>query len=497
MSSTQETRQQLELYIRANYPLIYLQTGEEARACRLLTELALSVDVPLIYWSCTKGFVRENVRVDSSVTKPDQALDFIQRTPDSAIFVLLDFHAHLDQPVVVRKLRDTLDYIVSSTKSLFILSPKKLIPIEFAKDCVVVTLPPPDFAEIETIVDRCLKAAKDRIRVSLTTEDKELLITAFRGLSSNEIENILSLMLARDGTLNANDLGIILEEKGRLIGTSGILQFFPPKESLNEVGGLNNLKAWLQRKRLAFTQQAHNYGLDTPKGVLFVGVPGCGKSLTAKAISNLWQMPLLRLDMGALFSSYIGSTEENMRTALTTAESISPSILWIDEIEKGLAGAQAGDQADGGVARRIFATLLTWMQEKRHPVFVAATANDVSMLPPEFLRKGRFNDIFFIDLPNANERAEILSIHLAKRKRDPNQFTVGDLAAQTEGFSGADLESVVSEALETSYIEGRELNSTDLSNAAAATVPLAVTLAEKIAEVRQWAGGRARRATSA
>jgi SpoVK/Ycf46/Vps4 family AAA+-type ATPase len=226
-----------------------------------------------------------------------------------------------------------------------------------------------------------------------------------------------------------------------------------------------------------------------------VGVPGCGKSLTAKAVSSLWQMPLLRLDIGQLFSSFIGNTEENMRKAIATAESIAPCILWVDEIEKGLAGVQGSDTADGGVSRRIFATLLTWMQEKQHPVFLVATANDVSVLPPEFLRKGRFDDIFFIDLPNADERTEILAIHLRKRRRDPAQFDLAPLAQRTEGFVGADLESVVIEALETAFLQARDLTQSDLDSAAAACVPLAATMSEKIAAIRQWAQGRARPAT--
>jgi hypothetical protein len=491
-----EVRQELETYVRAKYPLIYLLTHEEERAQELIVELARRMKVSLYFWSCTKGFVSEKVTQEGGdLTKPEVALDYIQRSPDNGFFVLIDFHAYLDEPKIIRKLRDTIDVVTSSGKSLFILSPKKVVPTECDKEFVIVELPTPDVAEIHQIVDRSLRVLKGRVKVELLPHESAQLIDAFRGLPSNEIENVLSRMVVRDGKLNAQDLRDVVCEKGRLIAASGILQFYPPKEGFDMVGGLGQLKAWLQRKKLAFTQQAREFGLDMPKGVLLVGVPGCGKSLTAKAVSTIWQMPLLRLDIGQLFSSYIGSTEENMRKAIHTAESIAPCVLWIDEIEKGLAGVQGSDTADGGVSRRIFATLLTWMQEKRHPVFVVATANDVSTLPPEFLRKGRFDDIFYIDLPNPDERFEILSIHLTKRKRDPRRFDIATLAVQTEGFSGADLESIVSEALETAFLAGRNLEQTDLDAVAATCVPLAATMAEKIAQVRSWAQGRARRAT--
>jgi len=491
----EQVSRDLETYVRAKYPLIYLRTHEEARAQELLSGLAKRMGAPLFFWSCTKGIVKDRVVKEADFLKPDAALDYIQQCPEKGFFVLVDFHAYLDEPRIVRKLRDTIHTVSSSAKSLFILSPKKIVPPEFDKDFIVVELPTPDTDEIEKILVASLKAVHGRIKVELNEEGRQQLIQSFRGLSFTEIENVLSRMMVRDGKLDAGDLSDILHEKGRLIAASGLLQFFPPRESMNVVGGLGQLKAWLQRKKQAFSQQARDFGLDTPKGVLLVGVPGCGKSLTAKAVSSLWQMPLLRLDIGQLFSSYIGSSEENMRKAISTVESIAPCVLWVDEIEKGLSGMQGNDTADGGVSRRIFATLLTWMQEKLEPVFFVATANDVSNLPPEFLRKGRFDDIFFIDLPNASERFEILTIHVNKRRRDPQHYDLTSLASKTDGFSGADLESVVMEALETAFLEGRDLAQSDLESVASACVPLAATMSEKIAEVRQWAEGRARRAT--
>jgi hypothetical protein len=490
-----DVSREVEMYVRAKYPLIYLLTHEEARAQDLLTKAASRMSTSLFFWSCTKGLVSDRVVRDPDLLKPDAALDYIQRSKENGMYVLIDFHSYLDDARIVRRLRDTIDVVSSTNKSLFILSPKKLIPVECEKKFVLVELPTPDVEEIRTIVDRSLRAVKGRVKVELTEVEQQQLVEAFRGLPSIEIENVLSLMMVRDGRLNAKDLHDVVCQKGRIISASGLLQFFPPREGMDTVGGLGQLKAWIQRKNQGFSQRAREFGLDMPKGVLLVGVPGCGKSLTAKAVSSFWQMPLLRLDIGQLFSSYIGNTEENMRKAIATAESIAPCILWVDEIEKGLAGIQGSDAADGGVSRRIFATLLTWMQEKQQPVFLVATANDVSTLPPEFLRKGRFDDIFFVDLPNGDERTEILGIHLRKRRRDPMAFDLCSLGQRTEGFSGADLESVVVEGMETAFLEGRDLAQSDLDTAAAACVPLAATMAEKIAEIRQWAQGRARPAT--
>jgi hypothetical protein len=496
-----EFSRDLETYIRAKYPLLYIVSHEEERAEELMIQVARRLDSSLFCWSCTKGWVESSAGMgkiikNPDVVKPMDALEFIQRSPDKGLYVLLDFHPYLTEPAVIRKLRDTIDVACSTAKSLFILSPRRVIPPECEKEFIVLDLPTPDVFEIEEILERSLKALKGRIQVDLTLEERQQLVDAFRGLPSMEIENVISRMVVRDGHLNAEDLKDVICEKGRMIAASGILQFFPPRENLQEVGGLENLKGWLHRKRVAFSQPAREFGIDMPKGVLLVGVPGCGKSLTAKAVSSAWQMPLLRLDIGQLFSMYVGSSEENMRKAIQTAESIAPCVLWIDEIEKGLSGSQDRDAGDGGVARRIFATLLTWMQDKQKPVFMVATANDVSSLPPEFLRKGRFDEIFFVDLPNEEERSAIFTIHLQKRKRDPAVFDVASLAQRTQGFSGADIEGVVAEGLETAYLEGRDVSQQDLENVAAACVPLASTMAEKIASVREWAEGRARRASS-
>ncbi|MDD2710380.1 MAG: AAA family ATPase [Verrucomicrobiae bacterium] len=491
-----QIQQDIETFVRAKYPLVYLVTHEEQRARDLLGSLAQKMEMPLYFWSCTRGLICNRLVKDPQMTKPEAILDYIQTTAEGGFFVLLDFHAYLDNPRIVRGLRDTMNVLsATSNKSIFVLSPKKTVPTECEKQFILVELPTPDVGEIRLILQRSLQAVKGRVKVELDEEGQQQLAEAFRGLPSMEIENVLSRMMVRDGRLNTQDLKDVIFEKGRIISASGLLQFFPSQESLDTVGGLDRLKTWLRRKQAGFSQRARDFGLDMPKGVLLVGVPGCGKSLTAKAVSSLWQMPLIRMDIGQLFSSFIGSSEENLRKAIQTAEAIAPCVFWVDEIEKGLAGAQGGDSSDGGLARRMFATLLTWMQEKKQPVFLVATANDVSRLPPEFLRKGRFDEIFYVDLPRLEERAEILGIHLAKRRRDPARFDLAALAARTEGFCGADLESVVMEGLDTAFWENRDLTQSDLDAAAAACVPLGATMAERITEIRQWAEGRARPAS--
>jgi SpoVK/Ycf46/Vps4 family AAA+-type ATPase len=288
---------------------------------------------------------------------------------------------------------------------------------------------------------------------------------------------------------------LVLEEKRQVIRKSGLLEYFAADARLADVGGLASLKTWLSRRRNAFGEAARTFGLPEPKGLLLLGVQGCGKSLTAKAVAASWELPLLRLDMGRIFSGLVGSSEENLRRAIRVAESVAPVVLWVDEIEKGLSGMGGSGTADAGVSARVFGALLTWLQEKTAPVFVVATANRIEALPPELLRKGRFDEIFFIDLPEAAERAEILGIHLAKRRRDPAAFQLPALAERTGGFSGAELEGLVLAALYDAFAEGTELAQRHLEAALGETLPLSVTMREEIARVRDWARTRTRPAS--
>jgi SpoVK/Ycf46/Vps4 family AAA+-type ATPase len=325
---------------------------------------------------------------------------------------------------------------------------------------------------------------------------KDKFVDAALGLTFNEAENAFARAIITDNALGPGDVERVLSEKKQIIRKSGILDYFHTEEDIGSVGGLDNLKAWLEKRALAFTRKAKDFGLPEPKGILLAGVQGCGKSLTAKAVSNLWQIPLLRFDVGRVFSGVVGSSEENMRKAIKTAESIAPVILWVDEIEKSLSGVQSSSFSDAGTSARVFGTFITWLQEKTAPVFVIATANNIDLLPPELLRKGRFDEIFFIDLPNQSERIEIFRIHLMKRKRNPGNFDLEALASASGNFSGAEIEQAVISALFDAFVDNRDLLTGDVEKSIRATVPLATTMSDKVRNLRQWAETRTVPATA-
>jgi len=336
----------------------------------------------------------------------------------------------------------------------------------------------------------------NRAQVNLTKEDAEQIIKAAQGLTLAEAENAFAKAIAADGKLDKDDIGLVLDEKRQVIRKSGLLEYYPTEERLANVGGLENLKAWLTRRTAAFGEAARKFGLPEPKGMLLLGVQGCGKSLTAKAIAATWRLPLLRLDMGRIFSGLVGSSEENLRRAIRVAEGVAPAVLWIDEIEKALSGVASSGQSDGGVTARVFGTLLTWLQEKTAPVFVVATANRIDLLPPELLRKGRFDEIFFIDLPAAPERREIFGIHVARRGRKPEAYDLGRLAELSEGFSGAEIEQAVVAGLYLAFGEQQELSQQHLEQSLRESVPLAATMREEIGKLRDWSRTRTRPAST-
>jgi SpoVK/Ycf46/Vps4 family AAA+-type ATPase len=331
--------------------------------------------------------------------------------------------------------------------------------------------------------------------VAGTPEGRERIVEAALGLTLTEAQNVLAKSIVRNKTF---DVGTVLGEKKHIIRKSGILEYYEAEESLDGIGGLEILKGWLQKRRNAFTQHAREFGLPLPKGILLIGVPGCGKSLTAKAVGAAWQMPLLRLDVSKIFGGLVGASEENIRKALKTAEAVSPSILWLDEMEKGFSGTASSGQTDGGTTSRVFGTFVTWMQEKTAPVFVIATANNVHQLPPELLRKGRFDEIFFVDLPTREERKSIFDIHLKKKRRDPAELGI-DLNKLVDGapeFSGAEVEQAVISALYDAFDGGTNLTTDGLLTSIKEIVPLAVTMQEGIASMREWAKTRARLASA-
>jgi ATP-dependent 26S proteasome regulatory subunit len=434
-------------------------------------------------------------QIDTTTQRPMEVLLSIERLPQHSVVLLKDFHLALNDSLVKRRLRDLSIALRRTYISVFLLAPVLVLPPELEKEITVIDVPLPTVEEIGEMLDRVIETVKDNpnVDVSLTPEQREMLLKAAAGLTLMEAENVFARSLVQKRRL---DVEVVLWEKEQIIRKSGILEYYRATEAFENVGGLDLLKDWIRKRTRAFTDEAQRFGLPAPKGVLLIGVQGCGKSLAARAIGSLWKLPVLRMDVGRIFAGLVGASEENMRRAIRTAESVAPAVLWIDELEKGFAGSQSSGFSDGGTTARVFASFLTWLQEKQSPVFVVATANDVSALPPELLRKGRFDEIFFIDLPSQKEREEIFTIHLRKRGRDPKKFNVTALARAAEGFSGAEIEQAIISALYDAFHQGKELDDETILQEIRRTVPLSRTMRENITALRMWAVDRARPASS-
>ena len=485
--------------IRARYTILYVVTWEEDRARRLIAQVANRQGKFLFEWSVTDGLRKVTGQREGYVEAPQRkrdamaALNDILQSDVQGIYVLKDFHRYLDAPEVVRQLRDLATSLRRTHKSIIILSPKLDIPQELDKSVTIVDLPLPTYAELGELLDRTIgPAGSRRFAVRLAPEDRDAMLKAAQGLTLAEAENAFARAIVRDASLDASDVDAVVREKIQIIRKSGLLEYYEVDGTLDRVGGMDILKDWLRKRVRAFGEDARAYGLPQPRGILLLGVQGCGKSLVAKTISASWRLPLLRMDMSRIFQGYIGSSEENMRRALAVARSLSPVILWIDEIEKAFAGMGSSGASDGGTTSRVIGHFLTWMQEKEEPVFVVATANEISGLPPELLRKGRLDEVFFVDLPQARERAEIFSIHLRRLRRDPANFEMKALVQASEGFSGAEIEQAIISAMHDSFVDHRELETRDMIAAMEETVPLSRTMRENIATLRAWAADRAR-----
>jgi len=413
---------------------------------------------------------------------------------ERAVFILRDLHAFQKNPEVVRLLRDLARNLKETLKTVFMISPLLQIPPELDKEVAVVEYPLPELAEIGTILDRVMSMVPNKTPPA--GQEREHVIEAALGLTADEAENVFAKSLVQTGTF---DIDVILSEKERIVRKSGVLEFFRTQEKMDNIGGLDQLKSWLRKRQSAFSEEARAFGLPRPKGILMIGIPGGGKSLTAKAVGASWRLPLLRLDVGKVFAGIVGSSEENMRRAIQMAEAVAPSILWVDELEKGFSGTGSSNNSDGGTAARVFGSFITWLQEKTTPVFVIATANNVDELPPEMMRKGRFDEIFFVDLPTLPERKEIFHIHVKRRGRDPAQFNLDLLAEKAEGMTGAEIEQAVVSALFDEYDRRGSagvLSSEGVVHSLQETVPLSKTMKEKIATLRAWCRTRARPASS-
>jgi SpoVK/Ycf46/Vps4 family AAA+-type ATPase len=496
---------ELEILIRARYPILYLVTSEEMRAQGVVVEIARKRQKKVFEWSYSTGIVPAGTsiqaqKVRNGATKePLAALDQVIDQVEPAIFIFKDLHPFLTKAnyAVVRKLKEIALHLRNSYKTIVLVSPVMEIPTELEKEITVLNYPLPALEDLDELLEKIIDDLKEvkQARVDLDLEGRERLLQAALGLTLGEAENVFAKIIVKDGRLSGGDVQEVFAEKQQIIRKSGLLEYYATEESFARVGGLTVLKDWLNKRSQAFSNEARAFGLPPPKGVLMLGVQGCGKSLCAKAVSTQWRLPLLRFDMGRMFNSFVGSSEENVRRAIAVAESVAPAILWVDEIDKAFAGAQGSGASDGGTTARVFGTFLTWLSEKTAPVFVVATANDISQLPPELLRKGRLDEIFFVDLPAPEERLEIFRIHLEKHHRDPLQFDLEALSAASGDFSGAEIEEAINSALYDAFYAKQEVTTAHVLDALAQTVPLARTMDEQISHLRTWAEGRARNAS--
>ena len=491
----------LDTMIRARYPLIYLVSWEEQRLDGILQDLSTAHGKVLLSWSITRGLKRiggaRSLPSSEGSKDPVEALAAVAKMTEPSLVVLKDFHPFLNDPGVIRAMRELAHDLKSTYTTVILLSPVLTIPTELEKEVSVLDVPLPTFRELYELFKEIVGAVRqgNKAVIDLSKEEAEQIIKAAQGLTLSEAENAFAKGIAHDGRLDASDIGLVLDEKRQVIRKSGLLEYYPVEADLGSVGGLDVLKSWLTRRTAAFGEPARKFGLPSPKGLLLLGVQGCGKSLTAKAIAATWKLPLLRLDMGRIFSGLVGSSEENVRRAIRVAEGVAPAVLWVDEIEKGLAGMGSSGMTDSGVTARVFGALLTWLQEKTAPVFVVATANRIEALPPELLRKGRFDEIFFIDLPSAEERREIFRIHLGRRGRDPAGYDLEELTHLTQGFSGAEIEQGIIAGLYEAFGDSVELSQKHIVRSVQETFPLSSTMAEEIAKLRAWATSRTRPAS--
>lgn len=490
MTAIEGFSQQFGLLLKARFAAINVVTQEEARALQALIPIATELDYRIVQWSNATGFGSDG-RIDTDTMKPVRALLQAQDLPSRSLLIMKDFHPFLEDSINKRLLKELIALFRTRQSTLLLISPFLSVPAELLHLITVLDLPLPDREEVGQLISSARKAAANTL--DLTDADQIQLVDAANGLSAMEIENVLALSLAQRGRFCTD---VVLQQKQQLIRKSGILEYIGHTEPFSSIGGLGQLVDWLSLRKEGFSPKALEFGLPYPKGVLLIGVQGCGKSLAARAIASEWSMPLLRLDVGRVFGSLVGSSEQNMRAAIQQAEALAPCVLWIDELDKGFSGVQSSGMSDGGTTARVFASFLTWMQEKSAPVFVAATANNVSQIPPEMLRKGRFDEVFFTDLPEKSERCKIFEVHIKKRKRDASLFELEHLAAASSGFSGAEIEQAVIGGMFKAFHAGEELQTKHILQEIRQTIPLSKTMKEPITALRQWAKGRARNASS-
>ena len=514
-------RQEFTELFRARFPLIYVVTSEEERLEKelrhVLADLDLAGTVDLQTWSIAGGLSSTDAigSYRTPIAGEADASTLLKQIEDStqqSLFLVKDFqwflgaHGQAPSPFLIRQLLDLASRMKHGPvrRAVVLQAPSLELPAELEKAVAVLTLPLPSVAEIRTTLEQIIidNAQSPQVTIDLDSEaERDAMAHAATGMTLDEAENAFARAIANDFVLDHHDIAVVHKEKCQAIRRGQLLEVVEPRGDLNVVGGLGNLKAWLLKRDKSWLGEAKDYGLECPRGLLITGVPGCGKSLAATCVAEQWELPLLRLDVGRIFQGLIGSSEQNMRRALSLAEAVSPCVLWIDEIEKGFGGS--GDR-DGGTARRVFGSFLTWLQEKTSPVFVIATANQIEALPPEFLRKGRFDETFFVDLPTEHERRRIFEIHLNERLRYPgaagllrvDEAVLSSLATAASGYSGAEIEQSIVAGLFDAYQERRGLELNDVLSGIRQTVPLSQTMREEILSIREWADSRAVSATS-
>lgn len=485
----------LRLLLASRYPLLVVAEREEPRFLAILRRAASSLHLPVWVWSAARGLAQDGCAPLYDTAAPDKALTAIEQLEAPGVFVFADAHHALENPVTLRRVKELAQH-ARQGQTIVVTGPRQAVPAELEGLALQWTLQPPDAAELRDLAVRTIHDLSARgLSVALDPSGIDSLVEALRGLSLHEAERLIQKAAFHDGRIDDGDVAYVREEKAAIIEASGALELIEADlGTLDAVGGLDRLKEWLALRGRAFEPAARSFGLEPPRGVLITGVPGCGKSLVAKTLARAWRMPLVLLDASRLYGPYVGETEQRTRDALARVEAMAPAVLWVDEIEKGFP--TGGDGADGGVSRRMLGTFLRWMQDRPGGVFLVATCNQVTQLAPELLRKGRFDEVFFVDLPTAGERHTILRLHLARRGRNPDTFDLAGLAAAADGFSGAEIEAAIVAALYRAYSAGRDLSTEDVAAEIAATVPLSRSRAEEVRAIRAWAAGRAVPASS-
>ena len=509
-------KKKLATMLKARFPYCAVQTWDEDRTVSLVKQLVQDTTLikttrVLYIWDSHSGFYNASGSPVADTKTPLSAVEFMLSCQGASVFLIKDAVTFFPVEsrdidwILLRRLKHLSEKLRygSDLQNVLFIGENITLPESIAKEVHLMSIGLPNVDEMKLLLTSMMAENLRPDQISLSPDDCEQLAKAALGLTLKEAENAFAFAMVSDSKLDIHDIQWILEEKYRSVRQGDVLEFIESKQKIDEVGGLENLKLWLQKRKNSWLSGASKYGLPSPKGVLITGVPGCGKSMVCKAIGSLWDLPVIRLDAGRLYSSLMGSSEQNLRRAIQTAEAIAPCILWIDELEKGFSQS-ASDVADGGTSNRILGTLLTWMQEKTASVFIAATSNNINKLPPELLRKGRFDEIFFVDLPRSAERAQILMYHLKKRLKDPS--VVGDfkltqdvlvpMVNAMKGFNGSEIEQVVINGLFEAFSENRSLTVNDIETAIKRIVPLSQTQAEEIYNMRAWSQNRAVQATS-